>query len=153
MVERPNPSSRERDRQGAESETAAEAPSAGPQSGNPDTSHERHHSSPESHVGAGEARAEAKHVERAAKNHISLKSLTSLERLRDRVETAAHELKRLREENEALSERIRELESRPHVDPQGTFLSLDHDPELLRRKISGFIETIDRYLEKERKSS
>ena len=77
----------------------------------------------------------------------------SLERLRDRVENVAHELKRLREENQALSERIRELESRPGVDAQGTFLSLDHDPEQLRRKISGFIEAIDRYLERERKRS
>lgn len=87
------------------------------------------------------------------KETVGLKSTGSLERLRDRVETAAHELKRLREENQALSERINELEARPNVDPQGTFLSLDHDPELLRRKISGFIEAIDRYLENERKRS
>ncbi len=84
---------------------------------------------------------------------VSLKSAQSLERLRDRIETAAHELKRLRDENQALSERIKELETRPSVVPHGTFLSLDHDPELLRRKISGFIEVIDRYLERERRSS
>lgn len=85
--------------------------------------------------------------------NVSLKSAQSLERLRDRIETAAHELKRLRDENQALSERIKELEARPNVAPEGTFLSLEHDPELLRRKISGFIEVIDRYLERERGSS
>lgn len=85
--------------------------------------------------------------------HVSLKSTQSLERLRDRIETAAHELRRLREENQALAERIKELESHPNVSEQGAFLSLDHDPELLRRKISGFIEVIDRYLERERRSS
>lgn len=84
---------------------------------------------------------------------VGLKSITSLERLRDRVETAAHELKRLREENKALSERVKELEARPEVEPQGTFLSLDHDPEMLRRKVSGFIDAIDRYLESERSRS
>ena len=45
------------------------------------------------------------------------------------------------------------LKSHPEVEAQGTFLSLEHDPELLRRKISGFIEAIDRYLENERKRS
>ena len=78
-----------------------------------------------------------------------LGSMASLERLRDRVEVAAREMKRLREENRALADRVKELESRPAVEPHGTFLSLDHDPELLKRKISGFIEAIDEYLEKE----
>lgn len=121
MTERPNPSSKERERRSTESESASEA--------------------------------EAASEKRAGQDKVVLKSLNSLERLRDRVETAAHELKRLRDENQALSERIKELESRPHVDKHGTYLSLDHDPEILRRKISGFIESIDQYLEKERKSS
>lgn len=79
-----------------------------------------------------------------------LQSIASLEKLRDRVEVAAREMKRLRDENGALAERIQELESRPAVDPHGTVLSLDHDPDVLKRKISGFIDAIDQYLEKER---
>ncbi|GEM_PF-3505744 len=82
-----------------------------------------------------------------------LRSLESLERLRDRVEVAAREMRRLREENGALARRIQELESRPAVDPGQTVISLDHDPDLLKRKIAGFIEAIDRYLEKEQRPS
>ena len=80
-----------------------------------------------------------------------LRRVASLERLRDRVEVTSREMKRLRRENQELAERVKELESRPAVEPHGTFLSLDHDPELLKRKISGFIEAIDDYLEKESK--
>lgn len=85
--------------------------------------------------------------------NVSLRSVQSLERLRDRIETAAHELKRLREENQSLSARIKELEQRPNASMQNTFLSLEQDPELLRRKINGFIELIERYLEREGRSS
>ena len=80
---------------------------------------------------------------------VRLKSPASLERLRDRVEVAAHEITRLREENQALAARIKEIEARPVVDAQGAFVSLDNDPEVLRRKINGFIQAIDRYLEKD----
>lgn len=84
-------------------------------------------------------------------DHDVLQGIASLERLRDRVEVAAREMRRLRDENGALAERIQELESRPAVDPHGTFLSLDHDPDVLKRKISAFIDAIDRYLEKEQR--
>ena len=84
---------------------------------------------------------------------VQMKGLGSLERLRDRVEVAAHELKRLREENEALSRRVRELESNPSGEPKASLLTSDQDPELLKRKITGFIEAIDRYLERERNRS
>jgi hypothetical protein len=78
-----------------------------------------------------------------------LKGLQSLERLRDRVEQAAREISRLREENTMLARRLSEMEARPAVDPEGSPLSFDEDPEVLRRKITGFIEAIDRYLEGE----
>lgn len=74
------------------------------------------------------------------------KSLGSLEKLRDRVEVAARELKRLREENQALAQRLAELEANPLADQENAFVPFDEDPELLRRKVSGFIEAIDRYL-------
>jgi hypothetical protein len=77
----------------------------------------------------------------------------SLERLRDRIEVAAHELKRLREENDGLRQRIGELEARPDAGSKGTLPSIEHDPEVLRKKIGGFIEAIDRFLERERSKS
>ena len=77
------------------------------------------------------------------------KSLGSLEKLRDRVEVAARELRRLREENQALAARLAEMEANPPADPEGAFVPLDEDPELLRRKVTGFIEAIDRYLDQD----
>ena len=74
------------------------------------------------------------------------KSLSSLEKLRDRVEVAARELKRLREENQALAGRLAELEANPLAGQESTFIPLDEDPELLRRKVTGFITAIDQYL-------
>ncbi len=78
---------------------------------------------------------------------IHLKSRQSLERLRSRVQEATRELRRLREENERLSERIAALESAP----AGSRIGLDEDPEVLEQKIKGFIEAIDRYLESDEK--
>jgi len=80
---------------------------------------------------------------------VRLKSPQSLERLRDRVKKAAHELERLRKENTALAERIRQLETRPAVDFDGTVLAFDEDPEALREKVESFIRSIDTYLAKE----
>ena len=77
------------------------------------------------------------------------KSLGALEKLRDRVEVAARELRRLREENEALAQRLAEMEANPAAGAEGAFVPLDEDPELLRRKVSGFIEAIDRYLDRD----
>jgi hypothetical protein len=85
-----------------------------------------------------------------APERTALERIASLERLRDRVETTARQMRRLREENAALSERIKELERRPDVDPAGTFLTLEEEPEQLKRRIAAFIEAIDGYLERER---
>ncbi len=80
------------------------------------------------------------------KGPVALKPPQSLERLRERVRTAARELDRLRKENDRLLEHIKELETRPPVDLEGTVLVLDEDPEALREKVEGFIQAIDRYL-------
>lgn len=153
MAEKSNPSARERDRRTAQSGASKDAdvssqpgiePSA-PTSAAAERARDAGAEAPKQGAHAG--------VRRNPKGNVRLRSSGSLERLRDRVENVAHELKHLREENQALSERIKELESRPNVAPQGTFLSLEHDPDLLRRKINGFIEAIDRYLENERKRS
>lgn len=152
MAEKSNPSARERDRQSTQSGSSAEAEaSPGTSGGGPKAATEAPETASK-HAASG-AQSGTSRQSRSAQEHVSLKAIGSLERLRDRVETAAHELKRLREENQALSERVKELESRPEVESQGTFLSLEHDPELLRLKINGFIEAIDRYLENERKRS
>ncbi|NBC17534.1 MAG: hypothetical protein GVY18_09505 [Bacteroidetes bacterium] len=70
----------------------------------------------------------------------------SLERLRDRVQTVAEELARLREENAALRDRVEELETRPPTDPDLTTITFDEDPETLRRTVENFIGAIDDYL-------
>ena len=80
---------------------------------------------------------------------VRLKSPQALERLRDRVQTAARELARLRQENAKLAERIRTLETRPVVDPDAALVTFDEDPEELRRKVEGFIDAIDQYLSNE----
>ena len=73
----------------------------------------------------------------------------SLIRLRNRVERVLAELHQLRAENAALSARIRELEADAGSSASHPSLPLDEDPEQLRRKITSFIEAIDRYLEQD----
>lgn len=80
---------------------------------------------------------------------VHLKSLQSLERLRERVKQAAHELERLRKENAALAEGIEQLETHPDIDLDGTMFTFDADPDVLREKVEGFIKTIDAYLARE----
>lgn len=153
MAEKSNASAKERDRQTAQSGSSEEAAASSRTSAAaPDAATEEPETTSKRSTGSTDQSGTSTRS-RSAQEHVSLKSIGSLERLRDRVETAAHELKRLREENQALTERLQELESRPDVEGQGTFLSLESDPELLRRKINGFIEAIDRYLENERKRS
>lgn len=81
---------------------------------------------------------------------IEMRGTQALERLRDRIQAAANEIYRLREENAALADRISRLEARAGGDlDEGTLLRLDEDPEALRRKVNGFIEAIDQYLQSE----
>jgi hypothetical protein len=70
----------------------------------------------------------------------------ALERLRAHVNRAADEIKRLRDENRRLRQRVQTLERRPAVGEGQAFITLDH-PEDLRRRIEGFIDTIDAYLD------
>ncbi len=83
------------------------------------------------------------------KGSVHLKSPQSLERLRERVKQAAHELERLRKENAALAERIEQLETHPDIDLDGTVFTFDADSDVLREKVEGFIKTIDAYLVRE----
>jgi predicted RNase H-like nuclease (RuvC/YqgF family) len=73
--------------------------------------------------------------------------LRAFAQLRDRVEAAAREVERLREENAALAARIAELQAggaAPAAAP--TLFSDAEDAEKLKAKIQGFIEAIDRVL-------
>ena len=80
---------------------------------------------------------------------VSLAGLQSLAKLRARIRKAAGEFERLRRENTALAERIRELETRPLLDLDGTVMAFDEDPDELREKVDTFIATIDSYLARE----
>lgn len=81
--------------------------------------------------------------------NVQLNSSASLERLRNRIEDAAKELHRLREENAALVKRLSDLEANPMMDFEGTLIALDEDPDALRTKIEGYIAAIDSYLNEE----
>jgi|GEM_PF-6691928 len=75
-------------------------------------------------------------------------STRSLRKLRSRVERAAHELRVLREENTSLQERVAELEAiSVEKIPEGNAFFLESDPESIKRKVEGFIQAIDRYLD------
>ena len=75
-------------------------------------------------------------------------SSRSLRKLRDRVERAAHELRVLREENTSLQERVAELEAiSTEKLPEGNAFFFESDPESVKRKVEGFIQAIDRYLD------
>lgn len=76
-----------------------------------------------------------------------LKGIRSLERLRHRVEEAAREVERLRKENADLLARLKEAEERPVLDVEGAIVGFDEEPEVLRKKVTGFIEAIDQYLD------
>ena len=81
-----------------------------------------------------------------------LKGTRALRKLRDRVERAALELIRLREENASLQQRIEEMEATPVSRDNAGLLLLDTDPKALKRKVEGFIQSIDDYLEKKEPS-
>ena len=84
---------------------------------------------------------------------VSLRGAQSLERLRERIEAAAQELERLRRDNRVLAQRIAELEARPDVAPDQSFLIFDEDQETMQRKVRSFIQAIDSHLAKEREAA
>ncbi len=71
----------------------------------------------------------------------------SLSHLRDRVDAAAREIERLRAENAALAKRVLELQDNRENAPSFAFGEAGEDPDALRQKVQGFIDTIDRLLD------
>ena len=68
----------------------------------------------------------------------------ALDHLRERVETAAREIERLRAENAALAQRVLELQdARDHQAPSFSFGGGAEDTEALKAQVQSFIETID----------
>ena len=65
----------------------------------------------------------------------------ALARLRDRVEEAASEIERLREENARLAARVE------RIGAGGPGVSVDGDPAQIRASIQSFIDAIDRVLD------
>lgn len=72
--------------------------------------------------------------------------LRSLLHLRDRVEAAVQEIERLRTENAALAQRVLELQDADRPAPSFAF-GEGEDPEALRERVQGFIDTIDGLLQ------
>lgn len=68
----------------------------------------------------------------------------ALVRLRDRVETAAREIERLRAENAALAQRV--AEAQESVGSPDTLLEAGETPESLRQRVEAFIAALDRVL-------
>ena len=101
---------------------------------------------PEETVDSAEQPKEQK--EDSTNESASILSSRSLRKLRDRVERAAHELRVLRDENTSLQERVAELEAiSAEKLPDGNAFFLESDPESVKRKVEGFIQAIDRYLD------
>ena len=77
---------------------------------------------------------------------IALRGAKSLRRLRDRVEAAAREIRRLRQQNRKLAEQIAELEAASNMEPTNTVLTFDENEQEFLDRINKFIKTIDNYL-------
>ncbi len=67
----------------------------------------------------------------------------ALDRLRAGIEAAVNEVNELRRKNEALEERVHDLQQRPEVSSDATVLMLDDGPEEVRQRIEQLIKTID----------
>lgn len=80
-------------------------------------------------------------------SHLPTEHREVMRRLQDQVERAVAIIEELRAENERLQERVQKLEKRPAVPEDKTVVALDDDPEVLRDRVTGFIEAIDAYLE------
>ena len=95
---------------------------------------------------------QAKKPVRTLEPAVPLRNPRTLERLRDRVQEIALEFSRLREENAALYKRIEALESDKRKHPTGASLVFQENPDVMRRKIQGFIDALDEYLQHDYKS-
>lgn len=80
---------------------------------------------------------------RTGRRSLSMRSERALERLRDRIQLAARELRRLREENARLHRQVEELQTRGLGEVDGTPVVFTEDASALKSKVERFIESID----------
>jgi len=73
----------------------------------------------------------------------------AIKHLHTQVARAVTAINALKAENERLRERVEQLEQRPAVADDETFLTLPADPEALRDTLDDFIRSIDAYLNDE----
>ena len=73
----------------------------------------------------------------------------AIKHLHTQVARAVTAINALKAENERLRERVEQLEQRPAVADDETFLTLPADPEALRDTLDDFIRSIDAYLDGE----
>jgi len=74
-------------------------------------------------------------------------TVPALEVLRDRVVHAVEEITRLRSVNSELAARVGRLEKLHGVSAGASSFVIDEEPEILKEKITGYIQAIDAYLE------
>lgn len=67
----------------------------------------------------------------------------AIDHLRERVETAAREIERLRTENAALAQRVLELQDARDLQAPSFSFGGGEDTEALKARVQGFIDTID----------
>ena len=73
----------------------------------------------------------------------------TIEQLHARVEQAARTIERLTAENQRLRERVETLEQRPDVPDDHAVLTFDGGPDAVRDRLEGYIDAIDRYLDRD----
>lgn len=78
-----------------------------------------------------------------------LKGTRSLESLRIRIELAAKELYRLREENLQLHRELEAMRNRGNSSAEGTSIVFSESAASLQSKLESYIRVVDRYIEQE----
>ena len=84
-----------------------------------------------------------------SRGSVHLKGTRSLESLRIRIELAAKELYRLREENHQLHRELEAMRQRGNSTTEGTPIVFGESAASLQAKLESYIRVVDRYIEQE----
>jgi hypothetical protein len=88
-----------------------------------------------------------------SRGSVHLKGTRSLESLRIRIELAAKELYRLREENHQLHRELDAQRNRGNTTEEGTSFVFSESAPAMQAKLESYIRVIDRYIEQEEAAS
>ena len=80
-------------------------------------------------------------------SHLPEENREAIRRLRRQVDAAVETIRELRAENERLRKRVEDLEAQPKFPDDKSVFSLDEEPDVVKERITRFIEAIDTYLE------